>query len=236
MDKEPTGFAMRPKDLDLVRNIPLLAGIGGDTFASLTSGASLEWCSREAVLVTEGEVPDFLHVLVTGAAALSSRADSGQETVLDILCRGACFAPAAVLADAPSLTSARLLDPSQILLLSAPVVRAQVARDPVFAHRVMQALTGQFRTLVREVKDLKLRNTTQRLSAFILDQVDRPEDGVAVELPVSRRVLASRLGMTPEQLSRTFAKLSDRDLHISGSTIIVRSIERLRRLCSGGTP
>ena len=103
----------------------------------------------------------------------------------------------------------------------------------------MSTLVGQCRGLVREVKNLKLRTTTQRLAAFILSQVDpsprdEAEDGATVELPVSKRVLASRLGMTPEQLSRTFTKLTPHQLHVTGNTVRVRSVEQLRRHCNVG--
>jgi len=49
-------------------------------------------------------------------------------------------------------------------------------------------------------------------------------------------VLASRLGMTPEQLSRTFTKLSPHQLHVTGNTVRVRSVEQLRRHCNVGHP
>ncbi len=231
---------MRQGALTPMRGLPLFEGVGDETLEALTYGALFQWYPRETRLFAEGEIPDFLHVLVEGTAMLAGCDEAGQETVIDIVRPGDCFVPAAVLADRPYLMSGRTLEPSRILMLAAPVLRAQVARDHALALRMMSTLVGQCRGLVREVKNLKLRSTTQRLAAFILSQVDSSsdgaEDGVTVELPVSKRVLASRLGMTPEQLSRTFTKLSPDQLHVTGNTVRVRSVERLRRHCNVGHP
>ncbi|KAA0680700.1 helix-turn-helix domain-containing protein [Roseomonas genomospecies 6] len=231
---------MRQGALTLMRGLPLFEGVGDETLEALTYGALHQWFPRETRLFAEGEIPDFLHVLVEGTAMLAGCDEAGQETVIDIVRPGDCFVPAAVLADRPYLMSGRTLESSRILMLAAPVLRAQVARDHALALRMMSTLVGQCRGLVREVKNLKLRSTTQRLAAFILSQVDSSmddaEDGVTVELPVSKRVLASRLGMTPEQLSRTFTKLSPDQLHVTGNTVRVRSVERLRRHCNVGHP
>ncbi|CAO3439071.1 cyclic nucleotide-binding domain-containing protein [Azospirillum argentinense] len=232
---------MRQGALTLMRDLPLFEGVGDETLEALTYGALLQWFPRETRLFAEGEIPDFLHILVEGTAMLAGCDEAGQETVIDIVRPGDCFVPAAVLADAPYLMSARTLESSRILMLAAPVLRAQIARDHALALRVMSTLVGQCRGLVREVKNLKLRTTTQRLAAFILSQVDpspqdEAEDGATVELPVSKRVLASRLGMTPEQLSRTFTKLSPHQLHVIGNTVRVRSVEQLRRHCNVGHP
>ena len=223
--------AMRAKDLDVVRTLPPFGGLDDAAVEALTYGALLQRLPRETTLFEEGDAADFLHVLVDGSAMLSGRDQAGQETVIEILKAGDCFVPAAVLTDAPYLMSAKVLEPSQVLMLPAPVVRELVMREPKFAQYMLKEMAGQFRGLVREVKDLKLCTTTQRLAAFILAQGSPAVDGMTFELPVSKRILASRLGMTPEQLSRALGKLSRHDLHISGGTIQGRSIERLRRCC-----
>lgn len=227
---------MRAKDLEAVRALALFKSLGEEALHRLTYGALLQRLPRETVLFEEGDSADFLHVLVEGSAMLSGRGRIGEETVIEILKPGDSFIPAAVLADAPYLMSAKVLEASQILMLPAAAVRELVEQEPPFALLMLKEMAGQFRGLVREVKDLKLRTTTQRLAAFILAQGKPAVDGMTVTLPVSKRVLASRLGMTPEQLSRALGKLSRHDLQISGARIQVGSIERLRQICQQRDP
>ncbi|MBP2314255.1 helix-turn-helix domain-containing protein [Azospirillum soli] len=197
---------MRPKDLDAVRDLPLFAGLEEEHLEGLTKGAFLQRLPRDTLLFEEGDAADCLHVLVRGSAMLSGRNESSQETVIEIMMSGDCF------------------------VLAAPF-RDLASREPPLARSVMSLLARQFRGMVRQVKDLKLCNTTQRLAGFILAHAKPETDGTSFELPISKRVLASRLGMSPEHLSRAFAKLSAHDLRVEGSTIQVGSIERLRRCC-----
>ena len=89
---------MRQGALTLMRGLPLFEGVGDETLEALTYGALFQWYPREARLFAEGEIPDFLHVLVEGTAMLAGCDEAGQETVIDIVRPGDCFVPAAVLA------------------------------------------------------------------------------------------------------------------------------------------
>lgn len=230
---------MRAKDLDVVRGLPLFDGMDEGSLAALTCGALLQRLPRDTLLFEEGDEADVLHVLLDGSAMLAGGHRTGQDTVIDIVKPGDCFVLAAVTADAPYLMSGKLLELSQVLMLPAAAFREQAASQPALARSVMGLLAGQCRGLVRQVKDLKLCSTTQRLAAFVLAHLQaharaRAEpavDGATFELPFSKQVLASRLGMSPEHLSRAFAKLSEHDLRMRGRTIQVGSIERLSRCC-----
>ena len=55
---------------------------------------------------------------------------------------------------------------------------------------------------------MKARNGAQRVAEFLLDLSDCPETGPCeVTLPYDKLLVAGRLGMKPESLSRAFAKL-----------------------------
>jgi CRP/FNR family transcriptional activator FtrB len=104
-------------------------------------------------------------------------------------------------------------------MLEASNLRACVAADVALANAMVRLLAGQFRRAVRQIKDLKLRTGTQRLGAFLLRLVDETGvDGVA-RLPFSKATLASRLGMTPENLSRALRTLEAHGLAMEGSRV-----------------
>ena len=49
-------------------------------------------------------------------------------------------------------------------------------------------------------------------------------------LPFEKKVLASRLGMAPEVLSRSFASLVQYDVRVRGTNVEIRDVEALRKL------
>jgi len=81
-------------------------------------------------------------------------------------------------------------------------------------------MAGQHRRIVRQVMDLKLRTATQRLGCFLLRLIDANANGATASLPFAKATLASRLGMTPENLSRAFRALEPAGIDVDGSRVI----------------
>jgi CRP-like cAMP-binding protein len=87
------------------------------------------------------------------------------------------------------------------------------------------------------VESLSLRDVEARLVLFLYEELKNrgisPKDGVALELGVSKNVLASRLGTVPETFSRTLKRLQDEGLiAVRGKQIRIVSAGRLFSLLS----
>ena len=141
----------------------------------------------------------------------------------------ATFILAAVIRDEVYLKSARTLTPAQILMIPAAAVREVFDRDAAFARAIVGELALRYRDMVRALKDQKLRTGTERLANWILE-TDRQQGGSGrIVLPHDKRTLASRLGMTPENLSRNLASLAAHGVAGSGREIVIADRDALQR-------
>ena len=62
-----------------------------------------------------------------------------------------------------------------------------------------------------------------------IDRDEQTERGAEIALPASKNVIASRLNLTPETLSRILHALTERGLiDVHGRIIVAQDIERLR--------
>lgn len=219
---------MRHSELDLVRELPLFREMTGAHFAALVRGALLQKFPGRVTLIREGDLPDFLHIIVDGSVELFAEWD-GRETTIDIMRPVTTFILAAVIRDEVYLKSARTLTPAQILMIPAEAVRDVFSRDAAFARAIVNELAMRYRGIVRALKDHKLRTSAERLANWILE-VDRQQGGSGrIVLPHDKRTLASRLGMTPENLSRNLASLMDHGVANSGREITITDREALQR-------
>jgi len=219
---------MRPSDCDLVRALPLFRDVSATHFDELMNAAFLQRFPQHVVLVEEGRQPDFLHIVVEGTVELFSRWGE-RETTLDIIRPVTTFNLAAVILDALYFRSARTLTPAQILMLPAASVRDVLDRDVHFARAIVAELALREGSVVRALKDQKLRNSAERLANWILES-DRQQGAHGhVTLGHDKRTLASRLGMTPENLSRNLASLAELGISSSGREIVIGDPEALRR-------
>lgn len=227
---------MKPDDLALVQSLPMFRRAQPEHLDELVRGGYLQRYPRGTLLFQEGAHADFLMILMEGAVEMFARDQDGNEAVVQILFPVDSFILAAALTDTPYLMSARTLQPSRILLLEAGAFRRIVSAHADLSVPVMAELAQQFRRLVRQIKDLKLRTGAQRLGCFLLalptdGGPDGGTDGRSVTLPFDKRILASRLGMTAENLSRAFSTLRGHGLQVQGARIILEDVARLSAFC-----
>jgi CRP/FNR family transcriptional activator FtrB len=220
---------MRRSDVELIRDLPLFRKMAAEHFDALLNGALLQKFPERTTLIREGELPDFLHVLVNGAVELFARWDE-RETTIDIIHPVTTFILAAVIRDEVYLKSARTLTPAQILLIPAGAVRDVFGRDAAFARAIVNELAARYRSVVRVLKNQKLRTGIERLANWILDE-DRLQGGKGrIVLAHDKRTLSSRLGMTRENLSRNLASLVTHGVTTAAREIVISDRAALQRL------
>lgn len=217
-------------DAELLDKLPFLAGLEPSLQQSLLSHAEVRAYPKGKLLFEEGGSPDCLFVLLRGMVELFTRKGKKDIVVL-ILWPNEVFMPAAALYDEPFLVSGRTLSSASALLMNARHVREQVLHHPELAERLTRVLAGQFRMAVRHIKDLKLRNGPERLGAFLYRLAAETGKNGYADLPVAKSVLASRLGLSAESLSRGLHILSEHGLTVRGSRVIVTDRQRLSDFC-----
>lgn len=221
---------MRAEDRTLLKSMPLFSDLPANTIDRLTYTAFVQNLPAGAVLFQQGDSPEFLYILLSGRVALTGQSDEGGEAVIEFFRRGDIFIAPAVILDLPYLMSTRVLQDARILMIPAEHFRDVLVRDPALNAALVKELSRHWRLLVRQIKDLKLRTAGQRLATYLLDLCDGREG--TIELSEERRLLAGRLGMTPESLSRAFAQLVAEGVIGRGKRVQIADAARLKRYCA----
>lgn len=214
---------------DLLRLTPLLEGLD-DRLTGEVAAFTHEACLPENhILCRQGAAPEHLHVLLEGQVALWGAAPDGSSAVVEVVRPPGYFVLATVLTRLPYMMSARTVAPSRLLLIETEGLHAMLQREVVLATTLLQAEALNFRALVRQVQDLKLRTAAQRLGCYLLAQTSDPDAATAdFRLPFDKRLLAARLGCRQENLSRAFASLRVVGVETHGSRVILHNIPALR--------
>ncbi|NNL74595.1 MAG: helix-turn-helix domain-containing protein [Silicimonas sp.] len=207
-------------DYPEIRELHLFKSVTDENFLSLMRGAYVQNFPPQFELITEGESSDFLHVVLSGSVELFS-AWNGRETTMATVRPVSTFILAATIKSAPYLMSARTIEKCRIALLPSEDVREIFDRDQQFARAIVTELAQCYRTVIKATKDLKLRTSRERLANYILRQQKRAGGQIAFDLNTEKRRLASFLGMTPENLSRSIKGLQDKGVNINGNRVTV---------------
>lgn len=220
---------MRSEDHEEMKTLQLFAGVAPDHVDQMLRISFLQRFPAHVELVREKDPADFLHVIVDGSVEVFA-AYRDRETTVSVLGPGHSFIVAAVVLDRVYLKSARALSPCRILMIPADAARKYFSQDAAFARSLALELAVAYRGVVKELKNQKLRSSLERLANWLLARDRDTGDKGTFDLPFDKKVLASRLGMAPEVLSRMFATLSQYGVSVSGPTIRLKDIEALRRL------
>ncbi len=215
--------SVRPAERPEIATLPLFRDMGEAERDRIFSGSFLQVFPPQLTLFELGQRADFLHVLVDGLAELYAHS-AGRDTTMRIVEPVTSFILAAVVTDMPYLMSARTLTSSRVLLVPAALVREVIKQDTALMQATMHELALGYRDVVRALTDMKLRQSAERLGNLILQQERRQGSTGRVQLRAEKRVLASLLGMTPENLSRAFGVLGSHGIVVDGSQ--VRIVDR----------
>lgn len=224
---------MRDDDRAEIRGLAIFRHMAADSFEAVMRAAYAQEFPPQLQLVRQGARADFLHVLIEGTVELHAEWN-GRDTTMAIVRPVTSFILAACIRDARHLMSARTLQASRIVLIPAVDIRDAFRRDPDFALAAAEELAAVYRSLVRQTKSLKLRNSRERLGAYLLSLSAEQGGRAGFVLPHEKRLIASYLGMTPESLSRAFRALADHGVHIQGMRVTLTDPAKLAALAVPG--
>ncbi len=225
---------LRPEDLTAVGRLALFCDLPPAALSDITIDASVTKYARGEVIFHQGDAPDALRVVLDGQVGLMGTVTDGGETMVEILKASEMFIAAAVLTEKPFLMSAVALQPSRILALPGERFRHDVRERSDLAFLMLTSMAKHYRMLVREVKDLKLKSAAQRLALYLLGLTVKREGSTIVRLPHSKSIIAARVGVRPETLSRAFGHLKKQGVVVDGHAVAIADIPALRSYCHEG--
>jgi CRP/FNR family transcriptional activator FtrB len=220
---------MRSSDLPEVRELALFESMSAECFEALMRVAYLQTFPGQLELIAEGDPADFLYIVIEGSVELYAKSND-REATMSIVRPVGTLILAAVLKDAVYLMSARTREKSKILLIPSEDIRAAFREDNDFARAIVVELANSYRGIVKEYKDLKLRSSVERLANRLLRFHEDQGGNGSLELPDDKKILASQLGMTPENLSRAFNTLKPYGVEVDGALVRLTDLSSLRRL------
>jgi CRP/FNR family transcriptional activator FtrB len=221
---------MRPPDLAEARNLPLFRTMLNASFDALMQSATTMRFPAGQELIRQGARAEFLHVVLEGSVELYADWQDRRTTMAVVQPVGT-FILAACVRDLPYLMSARTLEPSRLAMVPASDLRAIFRRDPEFAVAIVGELAAAFRAVARHAKNLKLRTSRERVAGYLLKQSQLAGGADRYVLQVEKRLVASYLGMTAENLSRALKSLEANGVQLKGQSVTITDRAQLMAAC-----
>ena len=215
----------------MLAKLPLFQQLQLEEIANLAQGTRQIHLQRGQILFQKGDSLDGFYLVSYGQIKLAFPSSQGAEKVLRIVGPGQSFGEAIMFLEKPCPVFAQALTEAMVLYIAKRVIFSALEHDMTLACKMLAGLSMRLHSLTQDIEAYSLHSSTQRRIGFLVQQAGATTSGEGeLELPASKNVIASRLNLTPETLSRLLHNLIEIGLiTVKGRRIVIHDIERLCR-------
>ena len=237
-----TTFRRSPQELQrstILRFLPrcaLFCGLEVGDLVEIVRIVVAKTLAKGEYLFFEGSTVHGFYMVVSGSVKVHRVNFMGKEQVITIARPYESFGEDALFSESGNCADACATEPTTVLMFPRAEVDRLLARHPELSLRLLRAVSEHFRGLIGLLDDLTLKDIKTRLASWLIQHCPEPNSRKpqSIQLPMTKRLLASELGTTSETFSRTLAKLRDQELVVvNGNTVTLQCPVKLKEYLNG---
>lgn len=215
----------------MLQNTELLAGLNSQLVSRILASISIVGTESRDELFIEGEEPDCFYVVLSGYVRLF-RTREEREADIGIFGPGETFGECMMFNSCRHAFSAQSAGPATFARFPLDRMRMIVKDEPEFANSIFHIMARHLMDARENVAEDRLHTAPQRVANYLLklalsNGVGQP---VAFRLPFQKSLLAGKLGLAPEALSRALSALKKAGIRMRGRMIEVTDVDALRKI------
>jgi CRP-like cAMP-binding protein len=216
----------RKLDIDaLLTRVPLFRNLDAQECSVMATACHQIRVPKHGFAFSRGDACTGLYIVAVGAIKLAIPSKRGHEKVIEFFGPGQPFGEAMMFLGKPYTVEAQALEDSLLIWIDKQDIFAAIDRDPVFARRMLSSLSMRLHVLMQDIESVTLQNASQRVVNYLLSQ---PRNDGRIRFPFNKNIIASKLGLTPETLSRLLHQLSgDGDISVEGRNVTLLDVDAL---------
>jgi len=220
---------MNHEQMETVRNIPLFSGLTAEEKDSfLKSGGVYSYVGKKSIF-RQGDPINYLYIVCSGIVQECRETSDGHEITVNIHKAGDIFCKTGIfLKDGSHQTNAVAVNNAYVMELPIKQFKENLEKYPSVTSRLLTSLAQLAFTKQVEVEQQITMTAPQLLASFLRQMCDlHGFDPRGFTLPYKKSLIASRLGMELETLSRALPKLKEFGISVKGSHVsFVQAVQK----------
>jgi CRP/FNR family transcriptional regulator, dissimilatory nitrate respiration regulator len=215
-----------------LRSHYLFAGLDAADFKQLAKHIAATSLEKGEVLFHRGDAAEHFYFIDTGLIELSLIAPTGDKKTLEVIGPGRTFGEAVAFMQGHKYpVSAEALQDSRLCRIPNKTYVELIRSNSDASMRLLADISRHLHDRVREIEHLTIQNARTRLTSYLVDHLVEPpvDDQATARLDLPRHVIASRLSIQPETLSRLLRNLTDEGIvSVDDRVVFLHNVSRLR--------
>lgn len=215
----------------VIRHLPLFRNAPPGALESLLGAVHATQYRRGDAVLARGQPIRGLLAVGYGMVKLVLRGPGGPEKALRLVGPGETFGEAALFLERPVPVDAVAVVDTLVATVPAAPLLALVDSSPAFARTMLASMSQRMQALVGDFEAATLHGAAGRVAAYLESLAPPGGEPALVRLPGTKTLLASRLGMTKETLSRVLRELGSAEvIRVGKREIVLLDRARLARV------
>lgn len=218
-DIEPQMCSLHTR-LKILRQVPFFASLSADDVAEVNAFFHEQGYTSGEPIYFAGDPATHLYVVAVGKVKLLRHTLSGQDILLDMLTPGEFFGSLSVLGDEAYPDTAQAQTACCILSITAQDFQAILRRYPLVTLTVLERVAQRLQAAHEMVQQLSAHSVERRIASALLKLAEKlgepQQEGLLIQVPLSRQDLAEMTGTTIETASRVMSQFQKDSLIRSG--------------------
>ncbi|MBP1848681.1 Crp/Fnr family transcriptional regulator [Rhizobium halophytocola] len=214
----------------ILTSMPFMAALGPQALARMMESVVVNHHETRDVLFREGEAARHFYCVLNGYVRLYRLNREGREADVRICGPGDTFNEWLLTAGDTYPCNAQAAEPVTVARFDLAKVRALAEEERDVARAVIHCLSTCVRSTLEVVANDRLQTAPQRVATYLLGHCPADCTSASIRLPFQKTLLAGKLGLAPEALSRAFSSLRQAGVTVRGRLIQISDVSALRQI------
>lgn len=219
---------MNPEYVKIAKQSILLSNMPDETVQGVLAGSNIVSFDRGETIFIQDDEATTIYIVLSGWVKLYRTAMNGAEAVVEVFTKGHSFGEAVAFRGDCYPVSAEATTSCQLVRIPARRYMDMMRREPEMCLSILSATFQHLHSLVLQVEQIKAQSAAQRVAQFLYSLRSSDSGNCTVRLPYDKVLIAARLGMKPESLSRAFGTLRKQGISINKNHAEIGDVEKLR--------
>jgi CRP/FNR family transcriptional regulator, nitrogen oxide reductase regulator len=216
------------RELELVSASPFFRGLAANELEAVLQVAQRRKLPRGSYFFHQGEPATTFYILIEGRVRLTQISPEGHQVILHLATPGEGIGIIVALSNIPYPVAAEVVEDSTVLAWDAPTTGHLLETFPRLALNGLRLVTRRFGELQDRYRELATERVERRVARALLrlarQMGKRVEEGILIDMILSRQDLAEMTGTTLYTVSRILSGWEQQGLVESGrERVTIRS-------------
>lgn len=199
--------------------VPIFNHLQYEEMLEIVNSSQTKCYNKGEFIFRAGEPSEYLYIIHTGSVKIYRLSEAGKEQVIRIMEAGDFIGELALFTNESLTSFAEAMKDTEICAIHKKDMRDILLANPSISLKILEEFSKRLNETEKNIESYNSQDAEKRLAVYLLELIGNNEDEeewvnnpIHLTLPMSKKDLASYLGITRETVSRRLSSLQEQGI------------------------